>query len=253
MPSVILTEASLAFGERNILKSVNLNLPKNRKLALAGANGSGKTTLLRILIGELKPDLGSVVREKNTRISYMPQSGTGGTAGRSSSLSLDPRCTVYEHVEKAFAAEAGLEQQLRAAELELGGHRESSPELTRLLERHHDLQEQLERSGYHRRAGVIQRVLQGLGFGRDEFEQPVGNFSQGWRMRIALARVLCEGADLLLLDEPTNFLDLEARIWLEGFLQETAAGVLAASAAMSGGGSRNSSRLPRPMNSSRRR
>jgi ATP-binding cassette subfamily F protein 3 len=229
MPSVILTEASLAFGERNILKSVNLNLPKNRKLALAGANGSGKTTLLRILIGELKPDLGSVVREKNTRISYMPQSGTGGTAGRSSSLGLDSRCTVYEHVEKAFAAEAGLEQQLRAAELELGGHRESSPELTRLLERHHDLQEQLERSGYHRRAGVIQRVLQGLGFGRDEFEQPVGNFSQGWRMRIALARVLCEGADLLLLDEPTNFLDLEARIWLEGFLQETAAGVLVVS------------------------
>jgi ATP-binding cassette subfamily F protein 3 len=229
MPPVILMEASLAFGERNILKSVNLNLPKGRKLALAGANGSGKTTLMRILIGELKPDLGTVVREKNTRISYMPQSGSGGTAGRSSSLSLDPRCTVYEHVEKAFAAEAGQEQELRAAEHELGKHRESSPELTRLLERHQDLQEQLELSGYYRRAEVEERVLQGLGFGRDEFDQPIGSFSQGWQMRIALARVLCEGADLLLLDEPTNFLDLEARIWLEGFLQETAAGVLVVS------------------------
>ncbi len=229
MPPVIMMEASLAFGERNILKSVNLNLPKGRKLALAGANGSGKTTLMRILIGELKPDLGTVVREKNTRISYMPQSGSGGTAGRSSSLSLDPRCTVYEHVEKAFAAEAGQEQELRAAEHELGKHRESSPELTRLLERHQDLQEQLELSGYYRRAEVEERVLQGLGFGRDEFDQPIGSFSQGWQMRISLARVLCEGADLLLLDEPTNFLDLEARIWLEGFLQETAAGVLVVS------------------------
>jgi ATP-binding cassette subfamily F protein 3 len=229
MPPVIMMEASLAFGERNILKSVNLNLPKGRKLALAGANGSGKTTLMRILIGELKPDLGTVVREKNTRISYMPQSGSGGTAGRSSSLSLDPRCTVYEHVEKAFAAEAGQEQELRAAEHELGKHRESSPELTRLLERHQDLQEQLELSGYYRRAEVEDRVLQGLGFGRDEFDQPIGSFSQGWQMRISLARVLCEGADLLLLDEPTNFLDLEARIWLEGFLQETPAGVLVVS------------------------
>jgi len=236
MPSVILSEVELAFGDRSILKSVNLNLSKNRKLALAGANGSGKSTLMRILIGELKPDLGSVVREKNTRISYMPQSGSGGaesrssaTESRSSSMSLDPRCSVYEHVEKAFAAEAGMEQQLRAAELELGTHRESSPELTRLLERHHELQEQLERSGYYRRAEVIERVLQGLGFRKDEFEQPVGHFSQGWQMRIALARVLCEGADLLLLDEPTNFLDLEARIWLEGFLQETEAGVLVVS------------------------
>ncbi len=229
MPSVILSEASLAFGERNILKSVNLNLPKNRKLALAGANGSGKTTLLRILFGEIKPDLGTLVREKNTRISYMPQSGSGGSSPRSSALSLDPRRTVYEHVGKAFAAEAELEQQLRAAEVELGEHRENSPELTRLLERHHDLQEQLEISGYHRRAGVIQRVLQGLGFSGEESEQPVGNFSQGWQMRISLARVLCEGADLLLLDEPTNFLDLEARVWLEGFLQETAAGVLVVS------------------------
>ena len=229
MPSVILTEASLAFGERYILKSVNLNLPKKRKLALAGANGSGKTTLMRILIGELKPDLGTVVREKDTRISYMPQSGSGGSAGSSSSLSLDPGCTVYEHVEKAFAAGAEQERQLRAAELELAEHRESSPELTRLLDRHQELQEQLELSGYYRRAEGIERVLQGLGFGRDEFEQPIGSFSQGWQMRISLARVLCEGADLLLLDEPTNFLDLEARIWLEGFLQETAAGVLVVS------------------------
>jgi ATP-binding cassette subfamily F protein 3 len=224
MPSVVVSEANLAFGNRNILKSVNLNLNKGRKLALAGANGSGKSTLMRVLIGELEPDIGNVFREKNTRISYMPQSGT-----RSSALSLDPGLTVYQHVEKAFSAAADLQRQQEDIEQQLSEHRESSPELTRLLDRHHNLQEWLEDSGYHRRAEVIQRVLQGLGFSQEEFDQPIGSYSQGWQMRIALARVLCEGADLLLLDEPTNFLDLEARQWLEGFLQETAAGVLVVS------------------------
>ncbi len=224
MPSVILSEVSLSFGDRSILKLVNLNLSKSRKLALAGANGSGKSTLMRILIGELKPDLGSVVREKNLRISYLPQSGS-----QSSPLNLDSRASVYEEVEKAFAAGAELQAELHSIEEQLGEHKEDSPELRRLLDRHHDLQERLEASDYYRRAGVIERVLQGLGFNSSEFGQPVSSFSQGWQMRIALARVLCEGADLLLLDEPTNFLDLEARTWLEGFLQETSAGVLVVS------------------------
>jgi ATP-binding cassette subfamily F protein 3 len=224
MPSVILSEASLSFGDHSILKSVNLNLPKSRKLALAGANGSGKSTLMRILIGEVKPDLGNVIREKNLRISYMPQSGA-----QSSPLNLDPRSSVYEEVEKAFAAGAELQAELRGIEEQLGEHKEDSPELRRLLDRHHDLQERLEASDYYRRAEVIERVLQGLGFNGGEFGQPVSSFSQGWQMRIALARVLCEGGDILLLDEPTNFLDLEARTWLEGFVQETSAGVLVVS------------------------
>ena len=224
MPSVILSEASLSFGERSILNSVNLNMSSARKLALAGANGSGKTTLMRVLAGELKPDLGSVVREKNIRISYMPQSGA-----RDSSLSLDPRSSVYREVEKAFAAEAEIETAVRALEHRLAEHRENSPELSRLLDRHHALQEQLEQSRYYQRSETIERVLQGLGFQKQEAEQAVGNFSQGWQMRVALARVLCEGADLLLLDEPTNFLDLEARMWLEEYLRETPAGVLVVS------------------------
>jgi len=224
MPSVILSEASLSFGDRSILKSVNLNLSRSRKLALAGANGSGKSTLMRILIGELKPDLGNVVRGKDLRISYMPQSGS-----QSSPLNLDARAGAYVEVEKAFAAGAALQAELRGIEEQLGEHKEDSPELRRLLDRHHDLQERLEASDYYRRGEVIERILQGLGFGRGEFGRPVGSFSQGWQMRIALARVLCEGADLLLLDEPTNFLDLEARTWLEGFLRETSAGVLVVS------------------------
>jgi ATP-binding cassette subfamily F protein 3 len=224
MPSVILSEANLSFGDRTILRSVNLNLTMNRKIALAGANGSGKSTLMRVLAGELSCDLGSVVREKNTRIAYMPQSGSG-----SSSFTLSPQASVHQEAEKAFASQAALERKLREAEEQLGAHQKSSPQLTRLLEQHQSLRERLERSGYYGREEVIERVLRGLGFSRREFDQPVGSFSQGWQMRIMLARVLCEGADLLLLDEPTNFLDLEARTWMEGFLRESPAGVLVVS------------------------
>ncbi len=224
MPSVILTEVDLSFGDRDILKSVNLSFPKGRKLALAGANGSGKSTLMRIVVGELAPDSGKVMREKGTSISYMPQSGS-----QSSPLSLDARATVIEEVEKTFAAGALLVSQLRSLEQQLGEHKEQSAETNKLLERHHSIQERLESSGYHRREETIGRVLRGLGFRREEFEQRVGAFSQGWQMRIALARVLCQGADVLLLDEPTNFLDIEARTWLEGFIQDTDAGVLVVS------------------------
>ena len=224
MPSVILSEVAHSFGDREILRGVNLILSRGRKAALAGANGSGKSTLMRVLIGELVPDSGSVVLDKDTCISYLPQSGAS-----SSPLRLDRRATVYQEVEKAFAAAARLADRVRELEHRLGGYKEDSPELRRLLERYQVLQERLEASGYHRRREAVERVLQGLGFDRRTFGQPVGSFSQGWQMRIALARVLCEGADVLLLDEPTNFLDLEARTWLEGFLQETGAGVLVVS------------------------
>jgi ATP-binding cassette subfamily F protein 3 len=231
MPSVTLVGVSLAFGARTLLESIGFTLPKGRKVALAGANGSGKSTLLRIIAGQQLPDAGSVARDRHSRIAYLPQAGWVGAEGPRVQNGLPAgraqgSIPLYDEVERAFAAEAALEAEMRGLEEQLAGHREHSLELTRLLERHHQLQEALERSGYDRRRETIERVLQGLGFRREELEMPVGSFSQGWQMRIQLARVLCEGADFLLLDEPTNFLDLEARDWLESFLRETPAGVL---------------------------
>jgi ATP-binding cassette subfamily F protein 3 len=223
MPSVTLSEVSLSFGERAILDGVSFSLVRGAKVALYGANGSGKTTLMRVVVGELKPDGGGVHLERNTRLAYLPQSGLRSESG------LDPRSTVHQEVEKAFASGLELVRELERVESELAGISGESPEARRLLARHQELSDRLEASSYHRRRERIERVLSGLGFQREEFGLEVGTFSQGWQMRIGLARILCAEADLLLLDEPTNYLDLEARTWLEQFLRDTPAGVLVVS------------------------
>jgi ATP-binding cassette subfamily F protein 3 len=223
MPSVTLSEVSLSFGERALLDGVSFSLVRGAKVALYGANGSGKTTLMRVMVGELKPDSGRVHLERNTRLAYLPQSGLRSEAG------LDPRSSVYQEVEKAFASGLQLVRELERVETELAGVARDSPDARRLLARHQELSERLEASFYRRRRERIERVLSGLGFSREELGLEVGTFSQGWQMRIGLARILCAEADLLLLDEPTNYLDLEARTWLEQFLRDAPAGVLVVS------------------------
>jgi ATP-binding cassette subfamily F protein 3 len=218
---ITLSGVSLSFGDRVILDEVTFTLPKGRRFALYGANGSGKTTLMRVIMGDLPPDGGGVHRDRDSRVSYLPQSGHASA--------LDLSATLYQEAEKAFQHGLGLSGELARVEGELAGHRDESPQTRRLLEQHQELVERLEQSGYARRRERIERVLAGLGFAREEFGKPVGEFSQGWRMRIGLARVLCEQADILLLDEPTNYLDLEARTWLEQYLRDTPAGVLVVS------------------------
>jgi ATP-binding cassette subfamily F protein 3 len=220
MPAVTLSEVSLSFGGRALLDGVTFTLARGAKIALYGANGSGKTTLMRVIVGEIRPDSGGVHLERDTRLAYLPQSGLRSESG------LDPRSGAYQEVEKAFAPGLRLAQELERVEAELAGSSEESPAARRLLERHQEIAERLEAGFYYRRRERIERVLTGLGFRREEFGKEVGTFSQGWQMRIGLARVLCEEADLLLLDEPTNYLDLEARTWMEQFLRDTPAGVL---------------------------
>jgi ATP-binding cassette subfamily F protein 3 len=178
-------------------------------------NGSGKTTLMRIMTGALAPDTGSVVREKETRVSYVPQSGVV----HGSSL-------LGGEAENAFALGHAIVQEMRELEDRLAATSEGSRAAEALLWRHHELQEKLEASGYHRRAEIISRVLGGLGFSPRDTERPCSSFSAGWQMRIALARAIMESPDILLLDEPTNYLDLEARTWLEEFLRDFPGGVL---------------------------
>jgi ATP-binding cassette subfamily F protein 3 len=215
MPLVSLSGVSVSFGDRKLLDSVNLTISTGSRTALVGPNGSGKTTLMRIMAGLSVPDTGTVVAERDTRISYVPQSGVVHTD-----------CTLREEAEKAFSRGKTLVDEIAALEQRLGALASESPEGNALLWKHHELQQRLEASGWYARAEAIHRVLRGLGFSPGDFDMPCTSFSAGWQMRIALARAILEAPDILLLDEPTNYLDIEARTWMEEFLADFSGGML---------------------------
>ena len=212
MAFVQFSQVSLAFGDRDILKNVTINLQTGSKVALTGANGAGKSTLIKVLAGLTPPDSGSRAVQKDSRIAYLPQSGL-----------THHGCTLREEADKAF--EFGYEMQRQIDEI--GSQLEKGEGNTDVLvERQAELIQKLDDSGWHRRDAMAESVLLGLGFSRSDFDRDTAEFSGGWQMRIALAKALMQGPDILLLDEPTNYLDIEARSWLEQFLQNFKGGFL---------------------------
>lgn len=214
MSFVQFSKVSLAFGDRDILKEVSINLSAGTKAALTGANGSGKSTLMKVLAGLVTADSGDRAFEKGTRIGYLPQSGIVHTG-----------CTLKEEADKGFQFGYDL-----VAEMEQIAEQLTSPQKTsaqdKLLERHHEIQEKLEEIDWYRKDVIAQQILIGLGFELSDLERRVEEFSGGWQMRIALAKALLAKPDILLLDEPTNYLDIEARSWLEQFLKDFKGGFL---------------------------
>ena len=198
-----LMEASKAFGNQTLLREASWQVAGGDRIGLVGPNGSGKTTLLRILAGQVRLDAGKVIRARDRRIGYLPQDG----------LRLQDR-SVFAEVRAAFDRLLRLRrEQERVAE-----RLAQSPEQPGLLERYGEMEEEWQRLGGYELDTRVGEVLSGLGFAESDHGKPVGTFSQGWQMRIALARLLIEANDLILLDEPTNYLDIEARTWLLGFL-----------------------------------
>ena len=218
MAFVQFSRVSLAFGNRDILDSVSLNLAAGTRAALAGANGSGKSTLMKVLAGTIAPDGGERAIQKGTRVSYLPQSGIVHT-GR----------PLIEEVETAFSRGRELLERMEALGEELartGSLGGDETRIARLVEEHHEAQQALEESGWHRRHTLAEQTLLGLGFSLEDLGRNVSEFSGGWQMRVALAKILLEKPDILLLDEPTNYLDLEARNWLESWLSDFSGGFL---------------------------
>jgi len=215
MAFVQFSRISLAFGERDILKDVSLRLASGSRSCLTGANGSGKTTLMKIIAGEMPSDSGERAVQKDTRISYLPQSGIVHR-GRS----------LRDEAETAFGFIHSLIERLEKTGELLQKAKSDDASTQTLIEEHHNLQEQIEESGYYRREGAITSVLCGLGFSASDFTRSTDEFSGGWQMRIALAKILLEKPDILLLDEPTNYLDIEARSWLEDWLKKFSGGYL---------------------------
>lgn len=212
MSFVQFSKVSLAFGDRDILKDVTINLQTGSKVALTGANGAGKSTLIKVLAGLVNPDSGNRAVQKDCRIAYLPQSGL-----------THHGCTLKEEADKAFAFGYEIQRQID----EIGEQLKNNPPNTNaLVERQSELITELDESDWHRRDVAAESVLLGLGFSRKDFERNTEEFSGGWQMRIALAKSLMQNPDILLLDEPTNYLDIEARNWLEGFLKDFKGGFL---------------------------
>jgi len=209
------TGVSLAYGDRDVLKDVTVNLSTGDRCALAGANGSGKSSLMKILAGISRPDSGTVTSTAGSRISYLPQSGVTH-AGR----------TLIEEVELAYAEAGEIMEERDELAQRIAQLPPDHSDIDTLVHQHHEAEERILSSGYYDRGAEIGKVLDGLGFTPVDYDRPTEEFSGGWQMRIALAKVLLDRPDFLLLDEPTNYLDLEARVWLGRFLDGFPGGVL---------------------------
>ncbi|WP_296333390.1 ABC-F family ATP-binding cassette domain-containing protein [uncultured Treponema sp.] len=212
MAFVQFSQVSLAFGDRDILKNVSVNLQAGSKAALTGANGTGKSTLIKVMAGLVQPDDGKRSVSKDARIAYLPQSGL-----------THHGCTLREEADKAFDFGYKLQEELDKIgdDLKAGKGNQNA-----LLQRHDAILTELENTGWNRRSVLAEQILLGLGFSHDDLEKKCEEFSGGWQMRIALAKALMVNPDILLLDEPTNYLDIEAREWLEKFLGNFSGGFL---------------------------
>ncbi|MDR2900285.1 MAG: ABC-F family ATP-binding cassette domain-containing protein [Treponema sp.] len=215
MAFVQFTKVSLAFGDRDILMDAGLYLASGTRAALSGVNGSGKTTLMKVIAGTMQSDSGERAIQKGTRISYLPQSGI-----------VHRGKTLLDEAEEAYRSAAEIIHKMEDLGHQLEKQTDDGGKTAALLEEYHQLQEAVEQSGYYNRAQQIPMILTGLGFAESDLHRSCEEFSGGWQMRIALAKVLLESPDILLLDEPTNYLDIEARGWLEEWLKNFTGGYL---------------------------
>ena len=196
------------YGDLVLLEDVSWHVKKKDRIGLSGPNGSGKTTLLRMLAGLEEPDAGRIRMASDTTIGYLPQDGI-----------VHQGKTVHEEVVLAFAPLLALKEEQHRIEDQLA-HEGDTSDHERLLARYAEVTERFkDRGGYEIEASVAD-VLKGLGFSLEDQQRKCEEFSGGWQMRIALAKVLLARPNLLLMDEPTNHLDLPARNWLEDYLAD---------------------------------
>ena len=202
-----LSSLSKAFGERILLDAVTWQISDRERVGLCGPNGAGKTTLLRMMAGLDEPDAGAVLKPVGLTVGYLPQDGLVH-AGR----------TVFEEAESAFDTLLAIKAEMHDLEHRLGDASVPEGEHEGMLVRYSELQDRFRLADGYAIDLKIATVLRGLGFAQADFTRRSEEFSGGWQMRLALAKLLLGQPGLLLLDEPTNHLDLDARNWLEEYL-----------------------------------
>ncbi|OFV89475.1 MAG: hypothetical protein A3J75_00090 [Acidobacteria bacterium RBG_16_68_9] len=204
-----ITNLCRSFAGQVVFDHASWFIPTGARVGLVGANGSGKTTLLRMIAGGDEPDAGTIATPKGTTIGYLPQEVIG-VSGR----------TVLNEALEAFADTLALERECRGLENALSDSDPDDPAHERLLAAYTRARERWDVEGCYDSESQARTVLCGLGFRPADLSRDAGEFSGGWQMRLALAKLLLGRPTLLLLDEPTNHLDLEARNWLEAFLSD---------------------------------
>jgi len=211
---VHLSNISKQHGARILFRNADLQILPGSRGGLVGPNGAGKSTIFRLITGEEQADGGEIICGKKTVIGYFSQD-VGDMAGRS----------ALQEVMAASSQTVALGEQL--AEMEAAMCEPMADDkLAALLERYGSAREEYEHRGGYDLESRAQAVLTGLGIGPGDYERPVETFSGGWKMRIALARILTLNPDVLLLDEPTNHLDVESIVWLEKWLATEYEGAL---------------------------
>ncbi|MGG5575845.1 ABC-F family ATP-binding cassette domain-containing protein [Myroides sp. C15-4] len=200
---------SVSFSGEFLFESVTFRIGAGDRVGLVGKNGAGKSTMLKLLSRDMEPDTGSIAMEKELKIGFLRQD-----------IDFIPGRTVLEEAYQAFVEIKEVEAALDRVNKELAERTDyESESYSELIEKLSDLTHRFEIIGGYNYVGNTERVLQGLGFKREDFDNLTDTFSGGWRMRIELAKLLLQDNDVLLLDEPTNHLDIESIIWLENFLK----------------------------------
>lgn len=200
---------SVSFSGEYLFENVTFRIGAGDRVGLVGKNGAGKSTMLKLLSRDMDPDTGSIAMEKELKIGFLRQD-----------IDFIPGRTVLEEAYQAFVEIKEVEAALEKVNKELTERTDyESESYSELIEKLSDLTHRFEIIGGYNYVGNTERVLQGLGFKREDFDNLTDTFSGGWRMRIELAKLLLQDNDVLLLDEPTNHLDIESIIWLENFLK----------------------------------
>jgi ATP-binding cassette subfamily F protein 3 len=204
---ISLVDLSLSYGQKVIFSEASAIINAHDRIGLVGSNGSGKTTLLKILLGEAEYDSGMVEKPDYVTIGYLPQDGIV-ISGK----------TLYEEVESAFEDVLSLQAKIDQASEDMADMDTSSDAYYDIIDLIGEWEHLLEEHEPQKMRSNIEKILMGLGFSESDFTRDTGEFSGGWQMRIALAKLLLKHPSLLLLDEPTNHLDILSQAWLEDYL-----------------------------------
>jgi len=213
---ISVNNVTVSFGSYNLLDCINFHISDGDKIGLVGKNGAGKSTLMKLITGQEQPTSGSIEKPSGVRIGYLPQI-----------MEHHRGHTVLEEVLSVFDYLHDMEAELARITAELGEREDyESAEYARLIDRLNELNDRLALESGLSPEAQAQKVLFGLGFKADELGRLTETFSQGWNMRIELAKILLAGPDVLLLDEPTNHLDIESIEWFEDYLKAYRGSVL---------------------------